>query len=51
MEAGAKIVINTDAHSTAGLGNILLSLGTARRGGASAADVVNTFPLDRLLLE
>jgi DNA polymerase (family 10) len=47
--AGAKIVINTDAHSTVGLGNIELSLGTARRGGATAADVVNTRSLEDLL--
>ena len=49
LQAGAKIVINTDAHSTAGLGNIELALGTARRGAATAADVVNTRPLAELL--
>jgi DNA polymerase (family 10) len=48
VEAGASIVISTDAHSTAGLANIELALGTARRGGATAADVVNTRPADRL---
>jgi DNA polymerase (family 10) len=48
VEAGASIVISTDAHSTAGLGNIELALGTARRGGATAGDVVNTRPVDRL---
>jgi DNA polymerase (family 10) len=49
LEAGARIVINTDAHSTAGLANIELALGTARRGGATAATVVNTRPLAELL--
>jgi DNA polymerase (family 10) len=49
IQAGAKIVINTDAHSTGGLGNIELALGTARRGGATAADVANTRPLEKLL--
>jgi DNA polymerase (family 10) len=49
VEAGARIVINTDAHSTTGLANIELALGTARRGGATAADVVNTRGLEELL--
>ncbi len=49
IEAGAKLVLSTDAHSVRGLGNIELSLATARRGRATAADVVNTRPLDELL--
>jgi DNA polymerase (family 10) len=49
IEAGIPIVASTDAHSARGLGNILLALGTARRGGATAADLVNTRPLDHLL--
>jgi DNA polymerase (family X) len=49
IEAGVAIVASTDAHSTRGLGNIVLALGTARRGWATAADVVNTRPLDVLL--
>jgi DNA polymerase (family 10) len=49
LEAGARIVVNTDAHSTRGLGNIELAVATARRGGATAADVVNTRPLADLL--
>jgi DNA polymerase (family X) len=49
LEAGVRIVVNTDAHSTAGLANIELALGTARRGRATAADVVNTRPLAELL--
>jgi DNA polymerase (family 10) len=49
IEAGARIVINTDAHSVAGLANIELALGTARRGGATATAVVNTRPLEALL--
>jgi hypothetical protein len=32
VEAGIPIVVSTDAHSTRGLGNIVLALGTARRG-------------------
>jgi DNA polymerase (family 10) len=49
VEAGIPIVVSTDAHSIRGLGNIVLALGTARRGRATAADVVNTRPLDQLL--
>jgi DNA polymerase (family 10) len=49
IEAGVPIVASTDAHSTRGLGNIILALGTARRGWATAADIVNTRPLDQIL--
>ena len=42
LRAGIKIVCSTDAHSTRGLGNMPLSVATARRGGATAADVINT---------
>jgi DNA polymerase (family X) len=49
IEAGVAIVASTDAHSTRGLGNIVLAVGTARRGWATAADLVNTRPLDVLL--
>ena len=45
IEAGVPIVCSTDAHSTRGLGNMRLAVATARRGGATAADVVNTRPL------
>jgi DNA polymerase (family 10) len=48
-EAGVAIVVNTDAHSTRGLGNMELAVATARRGGASAEDMVNTRPLDEVL--
>jgi hypothetical protein len=33
-----------------GLGNIVLSVGTARRGWARAADIVNTRPLNEILV-
>jgi DNA polymerase (family 10) len=48
-EAGVPIVVNTDAHSTRGLGNIELAVATARRGSAGPADVVNTRPLEEVL--
>jgi DNA polymerase (family X) len=48
LQAGARIVCSTDAHSVAGLANIEFSVATARRGGATAADVLNTRPLTEL---
>jgi DNA polymerase (family X) len=49
IEAGVPIVVSTDAHSVRGLGNMRLAVHTARRGWATAADVVNTRPLDEVL--
>jgi DNA polymerase (family X) len=49
VEAGVPIVVSTDAHSVRGLGNMRLAVHTARRGWATAADVVNTRPLDEVL--
>jgi DNA polymerase (family X) len=42
LRAGVPIVCSTDAHSVRGLGNMELSVHTARRGWATSADVVNT---------
>jgi DNA polymerase (family 10) len=42
IAAGVKIVCSTDAHSVRGLGNMPNSVHTARRGWATAADVLNT---------
>jgi DNA polymerase (family 10) len=49
IEAGVPIVVSTDAHSVRGLGNMRLAVHTARRGWATAADVVNTRPLAEIL--
>jgi DNA polymerase (family 10) len=49
LAAGLRIVCSTDSHSTVGLGNMELSVRTARRGGAIAAQVLNTRPLQDLL--
>ncbi len=49
VEAGIPIVTSTDAHSVRGLGNMPLAVATARRGWATAADVVNTRPLEAIL--
>ena len=49
IEAGVPIVVSTDAHSVRGLENMRLAVHTARRGWATAADVVNTRPLSDVL--
>jgi DNA polymerase (family X) len=49
LGAGVEIVCSTDAHSVRGLGNMTLSVATARRGWASAANVLNTRPLSAIL--
>jgi DNA polymerase (family X) len=49
IEAGVPIVVSTDAHSVRGLGNMRLAVHTARRGWATAANVVNTRPLAEIL--
>jgi len=41
-EAGATIVLNTDAHGVDTLGNIAYSVATARRAWLTVADVANT---------
>ncbi len=48
LAAGVRIVCSTDAHSTRGLGNMALSVATARRGGARRGDVLNTLSLPEL---
>src|SRR3954467_9278993 len=49
VKAGVPLVCSTDAHSVRGLENMLLAVHTARRGWATAADVVNTKPLSEVL--
>jgi DNA polymerase (family 10) len=49
IRAGVRLVCSTDAHSIRGLGNMRLSVATARRGWAGPADVLNTRPLPELL--
>jgi DNA polymerase (family 10) len=49
VEARVPIVASTDAHSVRGLGNMSLAIATARRGWATAVDVVNTRPLAEIL--
>jgi DNA polymerase (family 10) len=49
VEAGVPIVCSTDAHSVRGLGNMQLSVATARRGWATAANILNTRPLAEIV--
>ncbi len=44
LRAGVRIVCSTDAHSTRGFANMPLAVHTARRGGATRADVLNARP-------
>jgi DNA polymerase (family 10) len=49
IDAGVVLVCSTDAHSTRGLANMTLSVATARRGWATAANVLNTRALPEVL--
>jgi DNA polymerase (family 10) len=49
LDAGVQIVCSTDSHSVRGLLNMPLSVATARRGWATADQVLNTRPLEALL--
>jgi DNA polymerase (family 10) len=49
IAAGVAITASTDAHSVRGLDNMRLCIGTARRGRARAADVLNTRPLTEVI--
>ena len=45
-QKGVKIVINPDAHSTAGLADLAFGISVARRGWLTAHDVFNTGSLE-----
>ena len=49
LAAGVPLVCSTDAHSVRGLGNMPLSVATARRAGAPRGRVLNTLPLSDVL--
>ena len=49
LAGGVAIVCSTDSHSVRGLGNMPMAIATARRGWATAGDVVNTQPLSAVL--
>ncbi len=47
-EKGVKFSINPDAHSTEGLSDVPFGVNVARKGGVTAADVVNTLPVEAM---
>ena len=49
VELGVKLAINTDAHNVRELDHVFFGVGTARSGGATAEDVINTWDVERLL--
>ena len=49
VDAGVMLSIDTDSHHPDGFANIEYGITVARRGWAGAANVLNTWPLDRLL--
>jgi DNA polymerase (family 10) len=48
-DMGARLAINTDAHSAPQLELMKFGVFTARRGWVEARDVINTLPLEGLL--
>jgi DNA polymerase (family 10) len=49
VELGCKLAINSDAHETSGFEVMEYGVATARRAWVTAADVINTRPLDEML--
>ena len=48
-ELGAALVINTDAHTTEGLGNMKYGVSQARRGWCEKGDIVNCMGVDEFM--
>ena len=48
-EKGVRCSINPDAHSAAGLQDLVFGVGVARKGWLTKNDVINTLPLDRVV--
>lgn len=48
-ELGVAISIGADAHSTAGIGNVAIGVGIARKGWLEPGQVLNTRPADAFL--
>jgi DNA polymerase (family X) len=49
IDSGVKLSINTDAHDVKHLPMMMYGISTARRGWATAEDIINTFSLKQLL--
>jgi DNA polymerase (family 10) len=48
-DAGVKLIVDTDSHTTEQLGYMRLGVGTARRGWLEEGDVVNTRSYEEIL--
>jgi DNA polymerase (family 10) len=49
VELGVRLVISSDAHHPDGVGDLAFGVAMARRGWATAEDVMNTRPLSQFL--
>jgi DNA polymerase (family 10) len=49
LEVGCQLSLGTDAHEPRGLDAMFYGVAVARRAWATAVDVVNTWPLERLM--
>ncbi|QMV20429.1 PHP domain-containing protein [Granulicella sp. 5B5] len=49
QEQGCKLVVNTDAHSVAGLDQIEFGIVQLKRAWLTAADLLNTLPVEKLV--
>jgi DNA polymerase (family 10) len=47
-EKGVRCSINPDAHTTAGLQDLIFGVGSARKGWLTRGDVINTLPLGQI---
>ncbi|NMB92356.1 MAG: DNA polymerase/3'-5' exonuclease PolX [Parcubacteria group bacterium] len=50
IDYGVKLVINTDAHHISHMELMKFGISQARRGWATQEDIINSWPLDKLLL-
>ncbi|HEY67399.1 MAG TPA: DNA polymerase/3'-5' exonuclease PolX [Thermoflexia bacterium] len=50
IELGVKLAINSDAHGVNGFGMLPFGVATARRGWATAEDVINTWSVKKVLV-
>ena len=48
LKLGGRFTISSDAHSTLELEHMQFGVGSARRGWLTAADVLNTRPLEEM---
>ncbi|MCP4542043.1 MAG: DNA polymerase/3'-5' exonuclease PolX [Chloroflexi bacterium] len=49
IELGVKVAINSDTHDVSNFSVLPFGVATARRGWATTSDVINAWPLERLL--